>query len=55
MDKNQDGQISPTELQEALAQRTGNTDNGLLNMMFKSLDANNDGMVSMDELASLAI
>ena len=55
LDKNQDGQISPTELQEVLAQRTGNADNGLLNMMFKSLDANNDGMVSMDELASLAI
>ncbi len=55
LDKNQDGQISPAELQAVLAERTGNADNGLLNMMFKSLDANNDGMVSMDELASLAI
>jgi 2',3'-cyclic-nucleotide 2'-phosphodiesterase (5'-nucleotidase family) len=55
LDKNQDGQISPAELQQALAERTGNAGNGLINMMFKSLDVNNDGMVSMDELASLAL
>ena len=48
LDKNQDGQISPEELQAALAERTGNADKGLLNMMFKAIDANNDGMVSMD-------
>ncbi|MDJ0519331.1 MAG: hypothetical protein QNJ74_24750 [Trichodesmium sp. MO_231.B1] len=39
LDKNQDGQISPAELQAVLAQRTGNANKGLLNMMFKSLDA----------------
>ncbi len=55
LDKNQDGQISPTELQSALAQRTNRTNKGLVNMMFETLDADGDGMVSMDELASLAM
>ncbi|NES20072.1 MAG: bifunctional metallophosphatase/5'-nucleotidase [Symploca sp. SIO3E6] len=55
LDKNQDGQISPEELQSALAQRTGRTNKGLVSMMFETLDADGDGMVSMDELASLAM
>ncbi|NER19429.1 MAG: bifunctional metallophosphatase/5'-nucleotidase [Symploca sp. SIO1C2] len=55
LDKNQDGQISPEELQSALAQRTGRNNKGLVSMMFETLDADGDGMVSMDELASLAM
>lgn len=55
LDTNQDGYISPQELQAALAEKTANADCGLINMMFSTLDTNNDGMVSMEELASLAI
>ena len=55
LDRNQDGYISPTELQTALTERTGRTHKGLIGMMFETLDADNDGMVSMEELASLAI
>ncbi|NES99117.1 MAG: bifunctional metallophosphatase/5'-nucleotidase [Sphaerospermopsis sp. SIO1G1] len=55
LDYNQDGQISPTELQTALAAKTGNQERGLINMMFETLDADHDGMVSMEELASLAM
>ncbi len=55
LDQNQDGHISPTELQTAIIEKTGNRDHGLINMMFEMLDADNDGMVSMEELASLAI
>ncbi|UBF29294.1 EF-hand domain-containing protein [Kovacikia minuta CCNUW1] len=55
LDRNQDGYISPTELQAALTERTGRTHKGLINMMFESLDADHDGRVSMDELASLAM
>lgn len=55
LDKNQDGHISPAELQTALTERTGRTQKGLVKMMFETLDADGNGMVSMDELASLAI
>ena len=55
LDKNQDGHISPTELQAALTERTGQTNKGLINLMFEVLDADKDGMVSMDEMASLAM
>ncbi|NEP01353.1 MAG: bifunctional metallophosphatase/5'-nucleotidase [Symploca sp. SIO2E9] len=55
LDKNQDGQISPAELQTVLVERTGRTNKGLVSMMFEVLDVDGDGMVSMDELASLAM
>ncbi len=55
LDQNQDGQISPEELKAALAQQTGRTNKGLISLMFEVLDADKDGMVSMDELASLAM
>ena len=55
LDKNQDGHISPAELQTALAERTGRSNKGLIGLMFETLDADKDGMVSMDELASLVM
>ena len=55
LDTDQDGYISPHELQEALGKKTGNSDKNLIDMMFEFLDANNDGLVSMEELASLAM
>lgn len=55
LDQNQDGHISPAELQAALTERTGRSHQGLISLMFEVLDADQDGMVSMDELASLAM
>ncbi len=55
LDQNQNGYISPSELQAALAKITGNPTRGLINMMFEALDADGNGMVSMEELASLAM
>ena len=55
LDQNQDGQISPAELKTALTEKTGRTHKGLINLMFEVLDADKDGMVSMKELASLAM
>ncbi len=55
LDRNQDGHISPAELQAALTERTGCTHKGLISMMFETLDADGDGMVSMLELAALAL
>ncbi|MBI4783276.1 MAG: 5'-nucleotidase C-terminal domain-containing protein [Oscillatoriophycideae cyanobacterium NC_groundwater_1537_Pr4_S-0.65um_50_18] len=55
LDRNQDGHVSPAELQAALTERTGRTHKGLIGLMFETLDADKDGMVSMAELASLAM
>ncbi|MBE9065657.1 EF-hand domain-containing protein [Leptolyngbya cf. ectocarpi LEGE 11479] len=55
LDHNQDGYVSPIELQTALVERTGRAQKGLISMMFKTLDTDGDGQVSMAELASLAI
>lgn len=55
LDLNQDGYISPPELQSANAKITGNQDRSLINMMFETLDVDGNGMVSMEELASLAM
>ncbi|GEM_PF-6892194 len=55
LDRDGDQFISPSELRAALLEKTGNADNGLIDMMFQSLDVNDDGMISMDEIASLAI
>ncbi|NEP49115.1 MAG: bifunctional metallophosphatase/5'-nucleotidase [Moorea sp. SIO3C2] len=55
LDQNQDGYISPAELGAALAERKGRTQKGLITLMFEVLDVNKDGMVSMDELALLAM
>ncbi|NEO51335.1 MAG: hypothetical protein F6K55_47585, partial [Moorea sp. SIO4A3] len=42
-------------LRAALAERTGRIQKGLISLMFEVLDVDKDGMVSMDELASLAM
>ncbi|MGD1909669.1 MAG: EF-hand domain-containing protein [Rivularia sp. (in: cyanobacteria)] len=55
LDLNQDGYMSPPELQSAIAKITGNQDRSLINMMFETLDVDGNGMVSMEELASLAM
>ncbi|WP_204138856.1 EF-hand domain-containing protein [Halomicronema sp. CCY15110] len=55
LDRNQDGHVSPAELQAALSERTGRSHKGLIGLMFETLDADKDGMVSMAELASLAM
>lgn len=55
LDSDGDGYISREELRAALIEKTGNPNNCLIDMMFQSLDVNNDGMVSMDELASLVM
>ncbi|NEO71651.1 EF-hand domain-containing protein [Moorena sp. SIO3H5] len=55
LDQNQDGYISPAEVQGALVERTGSTQKGLISLMFEVLDVDKDGMVSMDELALLAM
>ncbi|MEM6754471.1 MAG: EF-hand domain-containing protein, partial [Cyanobacteria bacterium P01_C01_bin.38] len=55
LDSDRDGYISPEELRAALIEKTRNPNNCLIDMMFQSLDINNDDMVSMDELASLVM
>ncbi len=55
LDRNQDGHISPAELEAALTEKTGSTHKGLIDLMFTTLDTDADGKVSMDELASLAM
>ncbi|MEM9926663.1 MAG: EF-hand domain-containing protein [Cyanobacteria bacterium P01_D01_bin.50] len=70
LDKNQDGYISPPELQSAISllfetlrdrhalrDRKNNRESSrsLINMMFETLDVDGNGMVSMEKLASLAM
>ncbi|AFY58913.1 5'-nucleotidase/2',3'-cyclic phosphodiesterase-like hydrolase [Rivularia sp. PCC 7116] len=55
LDCNGDGYISPFELRRALIQKTGNPNNCLIDMMFQSIDINDDGMISMEELISLVV
>ncbi|MGF1535037.1 MAG: 5'-nucleotidase C-terminal domain-containing protein [Elainellaceae cyanobacterium] len=55
LDKNQDGYAYPADVRAAVEAQSGHSRKDLVKLMLETVDVNEDGKVSMDELASLVM